>query len=141
MSLWDENPKYFHGMCPNEVFWYNFCYLFFVVVVFLKFDTIHCYFWFGLRVSLMTKQLNGKCCLHLPPWGPKMYKDMGLWQHQKSIMKSFFLHLTRAMVKFHFSNPTSSRDLWNAIKFVNILWTSLYNWPTLFMIIYQATKV
>lgn len=122
-------PRIFPWNVPKWNVLLQFLLPFFFSVI--AFDTNHCDFWFALHVSLMTKQLRGKCCLHLPPRGPKVDKDMGLWQHQKNIVKSFFHHLTRAMVKFHFSNTNSSRDLWNAIEFVNILWSSLYNLPVL----------
>lgn len=89
-----------------------------------------CYFFWHKPLWLLvcpglTKQLSGKCCLHLPPREPKVDKDMGLWQHQKNIVKSFFHPLTRATVKFPFSHTNSSRDLWNAIEFVNIQWSSI----------------
>lgn len=89
-----------------------------------------CYFFWHKPLWLLvcpTCVLNDMSCLHLPPREPKVDKDTGLWQHQKNIVKSFFHPLTRATVKFPFSHTNLSRDLWNAIEFVNIQWSSLYN--------------
>lgn len=101
MSLWNERPRCFLLKVPKwnvliQFLFAHFCFHYF-------FDTSHT-FWcicrFALPVAQMTKQISGKCCFHLPPRGPKMDNDMGLWQHQKNIVNSFFQHLTRTMMKF-----------------------------------------